>query len=135
MYWYADYWRKQIIFRYARWILLICRLSHIQKRSNGGDKIAFYHQDEKIETIILTTSLRKWKVNFIVSYNPHTHTEVFLEHLENCLKQVYLKHRTLVVGDFNFDQLSAKGDPLKTLMDFYNFENQIKVPTRVTQGS
>ena len=98
-------------------------------------KISFYHQDEQFETIILTTSLRKWKVNFIVTYNPHTHTEGFLEHLESCLKIVNLKHRTLIIGDLNFDQLSEKGAPLRTLMDLYNFDNQIKTTTTVSQGS
>ena len=88
--------------------------------------------DEVFETIILTISIHKTRIIFLVSYNPHyEYTKDFLFHLGSNLLKLNLMNPTFVVGDLNNDLLCSKGIRLCEALSNLNFKNYVKQATHI----
>ena len=86
--------------------------------------------DATFETISLALKIRNKLINFIFSYNPHFElSNNFLVHIEEKIKSLPPCRPSFIVGDFNQDLLSTRGDKLKATMLDYNFSTPIDTPT------
>lgn len=92
--------------------------------------------DTTFETITLTLKIRNKLVDFIFSYNPHyEYSNDFLIHIEEKIKSLPPCRPIFILGDFNQDLLSVRGDKLKAVMLDYNFSTLIDTPTHFVGDS
>ena len=93
-------------------------------------------KDLVYETVTLTLKVKHKTFNIIATYNPHyEYSSDYLVHLEEKIKSNSHLKPTFIIGDLNQDLLSKNGDRLKTLMNDYNFETKVNVPTHYQGNS
>lgn len=92
--------------------------------------------DSSFETIILTIKLKNSLVNFVINYNPHfEYANDQLAHIESKLLNINLKRPTFILGDFNQDLLSSKGDRLREMMLNFGFQTTLDSPTHYLKNT
>jgi hypothetical protein len=93
--------------------------------------------DDKFETISFVLNLHcKSIINFIYSYNPHyNYTPSFIDHLESVISRTKLMNKTIILGDFNNDLLSSKGDALNSFLETFGFKNFVNSATHFNKHS
>lgn len=111
----------------------------------GGGIIIFYKNcykissiliDDNFETISFTLEINKLKYHFISSYNPHFENRLeHIEHLSSLLLKLRSDVRIVLVGDFNQDLLSWRGDDFISFINDFNFSNLVEKPTHNQQNS
>ena len=98
-------------------------------------KVIFSYIDPVYETIALTLILNKMNFSLITSYNPHF--EFRNDHLKNLEQVINLfsaSSKSCIIGDFNQDLLTNKGDLLASSMSDFNFHNFVQ-PTHFQGNS
>jgi exonuclease III len=94
----------------------------------------YLNVEKHFESCII--ELLKYNIVIICVYRtPDSDLDIFLRNLELILDHLQKKKKTIVViGDLNIDFLKTKIDiELLTLLNVYNMQPLVKVPTRVTQ--
>ena len=93
-------------------------------------KVIFSYIDPIFETIALTLILNKMNFNLITSYNSHFEfRNDHLKHFEQVINMFSASSKSCIIGDFNQDLLTNKGDLLASSMSDYNFHNVVVQPT------
>ena len=88
--------------------------------------ITYNHIDPNFETICLKIHLKKNSLNFITSYNPHNEfKKQHLPHIESMINSFKPFGKIIVVGDFNQDLLSNRGDQSMDIMNSHNFKYSV----------
>ncbi len=112
---------------------------YIKKDYNYEIKQNFDFFNEKYESLcIKLTSSKKEKIIVGVIYrHPNNSLTDFIENFQNFLHLISNEnHTTVLVGDLNIDYNKKKLDPtIRKYIDMvrsFNFQNLIKIPTRVT---
>ena len=99
-------------------------------------KISSEMCDENYETISFTLEINKLNYHFISSYNPHFEDRLeHLEHLSSLLLKLRSDVRLVLVGDFNQDLLSWRGDDFISFINDFNLSNLVEKPTHNQQNS
>lgn len=99
-------------------------------------KISSILIDDNFETISFTLEVNKLNYHFISSYNPHFENRLeHIEHLSSLILNLRSDVRIVLVGDFNQDLLSWRGDDFISFINDFNLSNLIEKPTHNQQNS